>query len=1099
VTGFVLCRVRAHRLLLAAALLTVVLTTSVLATLAAFSSAVGDAGLRRALQGQSAARTLLEVKVDVTGRDRSRLDAAVRRTAASAYDGLPVRVAASTQSGPYGLPLRLRPPGEVAGGQPDLTLLATFDPSRVTMVAGARPGRVPAHGPVPVALPEIAARALRLHPGDRVTLADRLGGRPLPVRLTGVYRPVDRGALYWRLDPLAGRGVNTLAFTTYGPMLADPSAFAGHRVAAATMSWQARADFSTVTAGRIPALRSSIRRAQARIGGGSARVSTDLPALLTDVDRSLLVARSTLLIGALQLVVLAGFALLLVARLLAGERSGEAALLRARGGSRGRIAALAAVEALLLAVPAGAAALLLAGPLVRLLAGHGALGRARLRFAGTLDGSAWWVAAVSALACALVIALPALRRSGTYAQERAARTRRGALPGAVRAGADLGLLAVAGLAYWQLSRRATGSGVLTAGRGGTLGADPVLVAAPALCLLAGTVLAIRLLPLVARLGERRAALGRGLTLPLAGWQLARRPGRGAGPVLLLVLTVAMGIFAIGQGASWDRSQRDQADYAVGADVRVTGTQTPQFGQAGMFASVPGVTAVTPAARTQEVLDQNRLATVLALDTVRAPGILRFRPDQAGVSPRRLLAPLDTARPAPAGLVLPAGTVRLRLTARLTASGPGGRPVHSGLSDAVTATVVDRYGVPYQIFVANVPADGRPHEVTLDLAAAAGATGSPVGPLRVARLTADYYLPVTPETHLLTLAHPRAVARDGTTRPVRVPQAAWHSTVAIADPDFHPSPADGYHSARSHRPTVTGSALGVRYTTGGEPFDPYDPDSAELTLSTAAGPAPKLAAVATDSFLRAAGTKVGGTAQVQLSGVGVTVRITHAVRSLPTATADSAASDGGAVLLDLRAVNQVLAARSAPGFQPSEWWLATRPGAQERVAAALRAGAADTTVLARGEQERELSADPLEAGPRSALPAAAVAAAVLAAAGFAVATAGSLRERTEEFAVLRALGAPRGRIARMIAAEQGLLVLIAVAVGVALGTLLTRLVVPLVVLTTRAARPVPEVVVELPADRVLELLAAVLAVPLLVVVAVAVRRGDPVPALRRGGE
>ena len=44
-----LLRVRAYRLLTAAALLTVVLTTCALAALGAFSGSVGDAGLRRTL------------------------------------------------------------------------------------------------------------------------------------------------------------------------------------------------------------------------------------------------------------------------------------------------------------------------------------------------------------------------------------------------------------------------------------------------------------------------------------------------------------------------------------------------------------------------------------------------------------------------------------------------------------------------------------------------------------------------------------------------------------------------------------------------------------------------------------------------------------------------------------------------------------------------------------------------------------------------------------------------------------------------------------------------------------------------------------------
>ncbi|MYS26113.1 hypothetical protein GTW38_04000, partial [Streptomyces sp. SID7804] len=63
------------------------------------------------------------------------------------------------------------------------------------------------------------------------------------------------------------------------------------------------------------------------------------------------------------------------------------------------------------------------------------------------------------------------------------------LPGVVRAGADVGLLVVAAVAYWRLSGRPAG----TAGR--DLGVDPLLVVAPGLALLAGTVLTLRLLPL----------------------------------------------------------------------------------------------------------------------------------------------------------------------------------------------------------------------------------------------------------------------------------------------------------------------------------------------------------------------------------------------------------------------------------------------------------------------------------------------------------------------------------------------------------------------------------------------------------------------------
>lgn len=150
----------------------------------------------------------------------------------------------------------------------------------------------------------------------------------------------------------------------------------GVTVSAGQTGWLASADFSTVTTGRIDALRDAARSGPRSLLKspslhGTTAVTTSLPEELDRVERSLLVSRSTLLIVALQLSLLAGYALLLVARLLSVERAGETRLLRARGATRGRVARLAALEALLLAVPAAVCAPLLAGPLTRLLAGQG--------------------------------------------------------------------------------------------------------------------------------------------------------------------------------------------------------------------------------------------------------------------------------------------------------------------------------------------------------------------------------------------------------------------------------------------------------------------------------------------------------------------------------------------------------------------------------------------------------------------------------------------------------------------------------------------------------------------------------------------------------
>ncbi|MEV8127982.1 FtsX-like permease family protein [Streptomyces sp. NPDC085944] len=1089
--GFVLLRARAHRLLLAAALLTVLLTTTVLATLTAYSGAVGDAALRHALADpRTGAEAALIVKADVPAGQRSAADRAVREGAARTFDGLPFTVRTLVRSGPYALPASLRP-GTGRSDNPDLTFFAALDPKQVRVEEGRMPGSgaEDPDGAVEVAVPVAAAERVGVATGDRLTLTDRLDGPAVRVVVSGLYRPADAGSPYWRLDDLGGRGVKEGGFTTYGPLLAPPEVLSEGRVGAGSSGWLVTADYASLTTGRTESLAEAARGGMAwlreqKVLSGTTAATTDLPAILERLDRSLEVSRSTLLVIALQLVLLACGALLLVARLLSVERAGELRLLRARGASRGRLAAGSALEALLLAVPALVCAPLLAGELVRLLAGQGALARIRLGWEPAAGGSGtvWLVAAVAALGCTLAVTLPAL----TLAPETDGGGRSRALPGWLRAGADVGLLVIAGIAYWQLDQQTSAGPAGDADEAGVLGVDPLFVATPALALLAGTVLALRLLPLVARLAERRAASGRGLAAALAGWQLSRRPMRGAGPVLLLVLAVALGTMAIGQGASWSRSQDDQADFRAGAPIRVQASGTPGPGRTDLIAGVPGVAEVAPAARSEISLSGDRTATVLALDTSHAADLMLMRPDLADESPRALLAGMAPREPSK-GARIPAGTARLALTAALTV--PDTAPASAGPRSAdVTVTVEDRWGTPYRLQAGSLAADGREHTLGVDLSA---------GPLTLTGVESTVVQPRgRGEEHRLAVRRVTATAADGTARPVPLPDA-WTAVGELSPPSDTPDP-DGAPTA----PRLLDSApLAVEYGTGHS-----DPESWRTTALTVrlrvARPEPSVVtAVATDRFLDSSGARPGQRVTVLIAGHDVPVQIARSVRELPGTGAETAsARSGGALLVDLAAVNRKLQSEYTAAVVPTEWWVRTAPGKTGEAAAGLRAfpDTAPTQVLVRGEVAERLRDDPFGAGPGAAFAAATLVAGALAAVGFAVSAAGSLRARGAEFAVLRALGASRRRLARTVAAEQGVLTGLALLTGAALGAVLTRAVIPLTVLTPQATRPVPEVLVALPGDRIALLLTGMAVVPLLVTAALALRRTDTTVTLKDHG-
>ncbi|MCX5015651.1 ABC transporter permease [Streptomyces sp. NBC_00555] len=1083
--GFVVRRLRGRLPLAAAVLLTVLITTTVLTALFAFTRGVGEAGLRQALQGPGRERATVLVTGEHPAPARTQDDAAVRGFADELFGRLPVGVESLARSRPYGLPGAAAP-----GREADLTLLASFDRRRVRLLAGQWPqaagGAGSAGGPSPlgVAVPRAALVRLGLTEAAlpaEVRLADRYGGAPLTVLVTGVYRAADPADPYWRLDPLGGRELQVSSFTTYGPLLVDDTAFTAGGLPQNSRGSLLTADFTTVRAAEAGALR---ERAAGLAGGpGEAgvktpagfQVKTELPVLLEELESGRLVARSSLLVGALQLAVLAAAALLLVAQLLTDRQEPERVLLTARGASRARLGALGAAGSLLLALPAAVLAPLLTPPLLDLLSGYGPLSRVPLDTSGTW--LLWPVAAACALGCVALTALPAvLRGAGASALRRSGR-RQALVAGAARSGADLALVALAVLAYQQLAQYSgAGHEPAPAGASGGLGVDPVLVAAPTLALCAGTLLVLRLLPFAARLGGRLAARGRGLGPALVGWQLARRPRRATGPVLLLVLAVSSGVLALGQHTAWTASQRDQAEFATAGGLRISGSELAPLGRGGRYSSLPGGERVIPVVRTKQELPGGRAGQVLALDAAAVAERVPLRSDlRDGRAMRELFTPLAAANgSAGGGIELPGHPRRLEVDVTAQTPRSGGRP---GLG----LLLRDRFGLTYRTPLLPLPESGE-GTVPVDLDALAGAPlGSAAAPLSLAGLVLSYGLEAGPggRPEPPGTGEP-ALPGELTVRRLAVAEAPGAAAVPVPLPAAPPGwtlkapPLSGATPAAELLPAQEApggpALLRLRYRGGTDTFG-----GVQIGLLAGPAPAAEVPGIATRGYLAAVGAAVGDLVPVPLGGATVPVRITAAVGSLPVA-------GDTALAVDLATAGRLLASDTGRELPPpAEWWLpAASAGdpAPARAAAELRGGAGGQQVELRGEVAAALLEDPLSAGPQSALAALAVACAVLAAIGFGASAAAAGRERAREFAVLTALGAPRRGLGRTAAAENGVLVGLGTAVGVGLGAAIVHLVVPLVVLTPAARRPVPEVLVDLPTAGTLLMAAAIAAVPLL---------------------
>ena len=205
--------------------------------------------------------------------------------------------------------------------------------------AWARAGQ----NPVETTLSEAAAAALDLHVGDHVSLVNRNDPSVrVDAVVSGVWR-ADPADAFWLGDPLETSGVHAEgSFTTRGPLVireADLLALGGGRDRV-DLSWRAIPEIPALRIDRIDDLRIGVDGLATNLRESlpatvSPRVQTTLPALLTEVGRSVLVSRSGVILLTIQFAVLAGYSIVLVAGMLVERRRSEIALMRSRGASGG--------------------------------------------------------------------------------------------------------------------------------------------------------------------------------------------------------------------------------------------------------------------------------------------------------------------------------------------------------------------------------------------------------------------------------------------------------------------------------------------------------------------------------------------------------------------------------------------------------------------------------------------------------------------------------------------------------------------------------------------------------------------------------------------
>jgi FtsX-like permease family len=1114
-------RMRAAWPIVLAAGLTCLLASSLLAAGPMYASAVSIAGLHRVLADAPVAEANIEVSLRSEPERADDVDIVVTDQLDRALEGVGGTYVRSARSESFGLP------GQPTGDLADLVQLEYLEglAERATLLTGSWPddgqdGSVVAGAPVPVAVASHVAEPLGLAVGQILILDSRLHpGDTVPVRIAGIFSiddPTDPA--WWDEAQVLDGVVTSPQYATHGPFFTTRDALFERATPTKTeLTWRAFPTPSALTVDgidrvrtRVDALDASI---EASLDGVPTTVASGLPAILATAQRSLLVSRTGVLLLVIQLVVLAAYAVLLSAALLVEHRRVDTAMLRSRGAGPVRIAALALVEGLVLVIPAAVFGPWLAYLGLQLFNVIGPLADIGLRVDPTVAIDAYIAASAAALACLLALLLPAIPTRRSFAAVQSGISRAGTRPAGQRLGLDIALLAIAAIGLWQLRQYGA---PLTRSVQGAVGIDPLLVAAPAIGLLAGAVLALRVLPMLAVGIERITSRGRGLVSSLGARQLARRPLRYTRAALLLILAMAMGVFAVSYTWTWTASQRDQATFQVGADIRVDPStrsgDPPRWALDRRYAALPGLTARMPLDRASIEVTGTDRAELLALDAAAAPAIVALRPDLADASVASLMAPLAAQRPTLTAVPIPDGTRHLRLTVAPdlraldaitqdpdtgeASASPVDLALYADAAGLSTSVVVrDATGALYRFGGQTGTLGADRQTLDVPLGDASDPNDAFAGPLELVGVELGVLLPQGLQTSdaSITLEGVTATGSDParTETPLDLDLAGgWRLTSAVHG---------GSHEAveRTAQPT-DGSLVASTGPAGLIAIDGVDRYGRGTVLAFAPAALSAIAAapipvLATRAFLEASARSIGETMSLEIAGVRRTVALVGVVSAFPTVDAASPA-----LIVDLPTLALARFEGSDAVDPATEWWFASPEAGRARAVAALEARPfSSRSVLTIDGRTRALATDPVALGIIGALAIGFVAAALFAVVGFIVSAAVSARERVTEFALLRALGLSGGQLSSWLSLENAVLAGVSLVAGSLLGLVIAWVVLPFVTVTQTASTPYPPVALVVPwlTIAILEVMAIVALTTTVIVLAWLLRRVGLASALR----
>ena len=916
----------------------------------------------------------------------------------------------------------------------------------------SRPGEIPR---IEARIPEDAAQLFGLSVGDRLSAVPHWEDAVpyLEVVVSGIFRKTDPDEAIWHMDEGVLKAATRSNFRTVPFFVSEETYMDVIGVSLprldSTYVW-----LLDVAPGRLKSANATIARQgivvmEERLRSilSGYRQITILDEVLEEYDRRLFFTKLPMFLVLILIAVVVLYYVATISSLLVDQQRSEIALLRSRGASSRQVLTVYMMQGGMLCVLG-----VVAGPWLA-AAAIGFLGFTPA-FSG-LSGSTWLPTEVSGGAYALsavggllsfgALMIPAIQASRVgVTRQRHQGSRPDMQPAFQRYYLDVVLLIGGIILFRQLTEQ--GSLVVTRVFG-EVGANQLLLAVPALVLLAAAMVLLRLFPLVMQLASRVLArwLPAGIVLGL--WQMARNPTHYARLSLLLILMAGLGIFAASFSGTLEQSFEERVLYATGSDIRVESILQNSSGPTRPFKesyeAIDGVDEVATVFRGGG-FDETKLVgesyEMLAVDAEDFNDIAWFRGDFSSGSMAELLESLEYPTP-PQAIPLPDDARAISVMVRPD------RP-HSTVR--VTARIQDSNDRYFAYELGRLGAgDWRLLETRLSRVG--GFRGrlrlEPVWPLKLVSIAVEEtnaQRRLTAGSILIDSIQVRT--GDGLTKDVETFDSVDGWSLLKVTPDAASDDlrqvaigANGPSGAARFSWTE-GPALTSRGIFHGPPIEP-------------------MAVLASESFLRDTGHSKGQTIEVSVGGNRIPVRIVDTVDFFPTLDPYNERF----LISDLSSLSALANLdASSRELKPNEAWLTADPLLDDRTELVNNLARRPFTGRRVYDRERllELSRlDPLvKAGWRALLFLAFATVLSISCLGFLIHSYVSFKNREPQFALLRTMGITMRQLTALVWLEQALVIVAGMALGTWMGGRLGAIIMPFLGYDDRGSEILPPFII-----------------------------------------